>query len=59
MKVKAQRDSSSDEAKFDDELAGDDKKNIENMGESLPIKSMNDKGKLIAENIQTQPHLKE
>jgi hypothetical protein len=29
------------------------------MGESLAIKSMNDKGKLIAENIQTQPHLKE
>lgn len=59
MKGKNQTGSSSDEAHFDNELDGNDKTNIENMSESLAIKSMNNRGKPVHENIQTQFDLKE
>jgi hypothetical protein len=59
VKVKTQRDSSSEDPNFEDELAGDDKINTKNMSESLAKPSLKNKGKPIQGSIQTQPHLKE
>ena len=59
MKVKTPRDSSSDISDLLEDLLGDYKINTKNTSESLAIKSMNNSGKPVHENIQTQLDLKE